>query len=203
MFKGVSLMTDKENRRSAVRTTDRLLLAYKRVSREKFTEIAADYHQGVSLYTQEGLSDVPMYIGAQAALDRLRQRDADLADFLGHLDNKINFLLKKAEGENTVFAAMKLQKADLSGGGIAFHAFEKFKPGDIVEFHLTLLPSHAYLYFLAQVISCKLDGDRQGKAVYRVSAEFTLIMDEDREKVVQHGFKKQSLALRSRRQQNE
>jgi hypothetical protein len=36
-----------------------------------------------------------------------------------------------------------------------------------------------------------------------VGSEFVLIMDEDREKLIQHNFRQQSLALRNRRKQQD
>lgn len=200
---GAVLMSDGRNRRTAVRATDRVLLAYKKVSTEKFEAIAEDYRQGISLYSQEGMGDIQMYIGAQSALDRLRGRNPDLADYLKHLDNKINILMKRVKGERSVFDALKLQKVSLSGTGIAFYTFEEFVTGDLVEIHLALLPSYTYLYFFAKITNCEHDGEHQGKNIYRIGAEFSLMMDEDREKVVQHSFKQQSLALRSRRQDEE
>lgn len=193
-------MAEGKNRRASVRATDRVLLAYKKVSPEKFAEIAEDYQHGISIYTQEGLGDVQMYIGAHTALERLRNRDPDLADFLKHLDNKLNILMKRVKGERSIFDALKMQKVSISGSGIAFFSFEQFTPGDIVEIHLALLPAYSYLYFFAKVTLCEPDGEHQGRTIYRVGSEFTLMMEEDREKVVQHNFKQQSLALRSRRQ---
>lgn len=196
-------MSDGRNRRTAVRATDRVMLAYRKMIPEKFEDIAEDYRQGISIYTQEGLSDIQMYIGAHTALDRLRGRDADLADFLRHLDNKVNLLLKKAKGERSIFDALKMQKVSLSGAGISFHAYEQFKQGDILEMHLALLPAYTYLYFFGRVTTCDQDGEHQGRPIYRVGAEFALMMDDDRDKLVQHSFKQQSLALRSKRQQDE
>ncbi|MDF1613727.1 PilZ domain-containing protein [Desulfurivibrio dismutans] len=193
-------MSNGRNRRGAVRATDRVLLAYKKVSPEKFEDITEDYRQGISIYTQEGLADIQMYVGAQAALDRMRLKDPDMADFLKHLDNKVNLLLKRVKGERGVFDALKMQKVNLSAKGLAFYAFEAFQPGEIVEVHLALLPAYTFLYFFVRVVKCDSEGEHQGKTIYRVGSEFALLMEEDRDKLVQHSFKQQSMALRSRRQ---
>lgn len=196
-------MVDGRNRRESVRATDRVMLAYKKIAPEKFADIAEDHRQGISIYTQEGLGDMQMYVGAHGALDRLRDRDQDLADFLRHLDNKINLLLKRVKGERGIFDALKMQKVNLSGKGLAFYSFEEFQPGEIVEVHLALLPSYTYMYFFARVVKCENEGEHQGKTIYRVGTEFALVTDEDRDRLVQHSFKKQSLALRSRRQEDD
>ncbi|MDZ7641977.1 MAG: PilZ domain-containing protein [Desulfurivibrio sp.] len=196
-------MSDGRERRQAVRATDRVMLAYKKISPEKFEGISEDYRQGISIYTQEGMSDVQMYIGAHTALDRLRGRDPDLADFLRHLDNKLNILMKRVKGERSIFDALKMQKISLSGVGIAFYTFEEFTPGELLEIHLALLPAYQYLFFYVRVTHCDQEGEHQGRPIYLVGTEFALIMDDDREKLVQHNFKKQSRALRSQRQPDE
>lgn len=189
-----------KNRRTAVRATDRVLLAYKKTTREKFEGVLEDFQDGISIYNQEGLSDLQMHIGAQSALDRLRLRDPDLADFLKHLDNKVNMVLRRVKGEKTIFDALKMQKVNLSAAGIAFYTFEEFQLGDLLEVHLALLPAYTYMFFFAKVTHCDREGEHQGRPIFRLGTEFALMMDEDREKLVQHNFKQQSQALRTRRQ---
>ncbi len=198
-------MVDEEgrNRRTAVRATDRVLLAYKKITREKFEEILKDYREGISIYNQDGLKDIQMHIGAQSALDRLQARDPDLADFLKHLDNKVNIIMRRVKGEKTIFDSLKMQKISLSATGIAFFAFEEFKAGELVEVHLALLPSYTHIYFFAEVTHSAREGEHQGRPIFLVGTEFVLMMDEDREKLVQHNFKQQRLALRTRRQDEE
>lgn len=192
-------MTAEVNRRGAVRVKDRVLLAFGRVPAEKYKAIATDYQNGISLYNQEGLADIQMYIGAESALNRLRERDTDLAEFLKHMDNKLNMVLKRVKGERTPFDDLKLQKVSLSGSGMAFPAPEEFRKNEMLELHIVLLPSYAYVYCFGQVVSCEALSKGQEKPFYRIGVEFALMMDEDQEKMVQHNFKQQSLALRNRR----
>lgn len=72
----------------------------------------------------------------------------------------------------------------------------------MLEIHLALLPAYQYLFFYVQVrpIVTRKGSIRGGPSIYLVGTEFALIMDDDREKLVQHNFKKQSRALRSQRQ---
>lgn len=187
------------NRRQSVRVTDRVMLSCAPIAPEKFKAIAEDYKNGISLYNHEALGDIQMYIGAQSALTRLRERDADLADFLKHMDNKINIVLKRAKGERSPFDDLKLQKVNLSGNGIAFTVEQELAVDDIVELHLVLLPTYTYIYCFAKVVNCEPKQGEQGKQLYRLAVEFILVMDEDQEKLIQHTFKQQSLALRNRR----
>jgi hypothetical protein len=172
------------------------------VSLEKYEAVADDFHNGISLYNQEGLADIQMVIGAQSALSKLSERDSDLADFLRHLDNKMNTLLKTVKGEKSSFDDLEMMKANLSGNGISFVSDDEAAVDDMLELHIVLLPSYAYIYSFGKVVSCDPIAGEDAEHGYRIAVEFTLLMEEDREKLIQHCFKQQSLALRNRRLNN-
>ncbi len=187
-----------EDRRDSVRVTGRNLFNFKAVTPEKFAAIKADYDDGIPPYSQEGLADIQLFIGAQSALARIRERDTDLGDFLSHLDTKMNLLLKMATKEKTLLDKLTLHDLNLSGKGIAFVSANKLAVNDILELHIALLPTYTYIYCFGKVLSCK-ELQRDGRSFFKIGSEFVLIMEEDREKLVQHNFKQQSLALRNRR----
>ncbi len=192
-------MTELVNRRQSVRITDRVLLAVNPVSPEKLQAIAEDFQQGISLYNQPGLADIQMFIAAQTALMKLRERDPDLADFLQHLDNKMNMLLQHQKAEKTPFDALELQKANISANGIAFFREKPAKLGETFEVHMVLLPAYVYVYCFGRVVSCEKAPEGGAEGGVRIALEYALLAEEDREKIVQHNFKQQSQALRNRR----
>ena len=196
-------MTKCLNRRKSVRVTDRMMLAVHPASVEKMEAVARDFQQGISPYNQEGLADIQMFIGAQNALAKLRERDADLADFLQHLDNKMSMMLKQVRGGVSPLDAMVMHKANISANGIAFCADVPVRPGEIIEIHIVLLPSYTYVYSFGKVVSCEPspEGEELG-CRFRVGVEFVFLLDEDREKIVQHAFKQQSLVLRNSRRRH-
>lgn len=176
------------------------MLAIHPVSAEKMQAVANDFQQGISPYNQESLTDIQMFIGAQSALAKLRERDADLADFLQHLDNKMNIMLKQVKGGESPLDALIMRKANISANGIAFCGDAPARLDEIVEIHVVLLPAYTYVYSFGKVIACDPapeGGDLDCK--FRVALEFVFLLDEDREKIIQHTFKQQSLALRNRR----
>ncbi len=192
-----------ENRRSSVRVTGRNLFAYKEITEQTYAQYAKDFQDGISLYNQESLADMQIFVGAQSALGRLRDKDEDLADFLQHLDMKMNILLKKVDNGKTPLDNLKLRDLNLSGAGIAFISPEKIALDTFLEFRIVLLPNYLFIYAIGKVTKfeeVEHDGDQR---FYRMGAEFILIMDEDREKLIQHNFRQQSLALRNRRKQQE
>ncbi len=188
-----------QNSRQAVRIVDRILFTCGPVSVERFKEIADDIQKGIPPYNQEGLADIQMFIGAQNALGRIREKDKDLAEFLQHLDSKINLMLKTVRDKETPLDKLTLQEVNLSAAGVAFLSKKPIKPNTLLEFHLVLLPGHTYVYCFGKVVNCDQGKSKDPEKPYYVSAKFVLIMEEDREKLIEHNFKQQSLALRQRR----
>lgn len=194
-------MTESLNRRQSVRVTDRVMLSIHPVSAEKMQAVAKDFQQGISPYNQEGLTDIQLFIGAQSALANLRERDGDLADYLQHLDNKMNMMLKQIRGGESPLDALIMRKANLSANGIAFFTDTSARLDEIVEVHLVLLPAYIYVYSFGKIIGCDpTPEEEESGCKFRVALEFTFILEDDREKIIQHTFKQQNLALRNRRQ---
>jgi len=188
-----------ESRRQAVRVTDRVLMSVNEVTAEHLARLRADFERGIPPYNQEGLTEVQVYIGAQTALAHIRQRDEDLGRFLQHLDTKINMLLQKAEGGNSPFDALVAREVSISSTGLSFPADESMAKGVILELNLVLLPDYVHIYCLAEVVDCRRPDPDEGSYANNVCCRYVLIMEEDREKLVQHNFRQQSLALRNRR----
>ncbi len=192
--------SDDKERREAVRVDERCLFGWQKIAPEAYEKIADDYERGIPLYSQEKLADIQMITGARHALARIREKDADLADFLAHLDTKMNFLLRKMENRNSILDNLEMQDVNISAKGVAFASEESLHPDQIVEIHLLLLPDYVYIYALGRVIS-SLPMERDGEQLRRNSIEFKLINDEDRETIIRYNFNKQSRALRRQRLQ--
>jgi hypothetical protein len=193
-----STNTQKE-RRSSVRVTGRNLFDFKILGEEKYNALVEDFDNGISLYTQQSLMDIQMFVGAQNALSRIADKDPDLAEFLQHLDMKMNVLLQKADGKKSPIEALKLRDLNLSGSGIAFIADEQIPAETILEMRIVLLPNYVFIYVIGRITECEKIQNEQDKTFYKLRVAFTLIMDNDREKLIQHNFRQQSLALRNRR----
>jgi len=191
-----------DNRRQSVRVTGRNLFFFALVSPEKYEHVAADYANGISLYAQEGFDEIQMFVGAQNALDRIREKgNADLADFLHHLDNKVNMVLRKVSGGTSILDKLVMRELNFSGSGLAFYSKKPVQPKSTLEFHIVLLPAYSYIYCFGEVVKCEQEKSASDDIRYRVATKFKLIMEEDQEKLIQHTFKQQSLALRNRRKQ--
>ena len=188
--------------RQSVRVTSRILFVCYPVAEEKYNKILEDFNNGISLYNRAELSDIQMYIGAQSALARLKDKDEDLAGFLQHLDGKINMLLDKVDDSPSLLDSLSLQTDNISGNGMAFWSKSSYSKNDILELQFVLQPGHIFIDCFVKVVKCKKEkvGDSTRT---RVSVRFLLIMDADRENLIQYNFKQQSLALKRRRMEKE
>ncbi len=193
-----SSYTGDRDRRRAVRIEDRVLLGVRPLTSEEYQAIAASYQEGRSLYNQETLGDAHLYLGSHQALANLKEKDEDLAAFLLHLDFKLNRLLDALSAAESPMSNLMPRQVSLSGGGLAFVGEERYEPESRLEIQLVLLPDYIHFYIIGRVVSClPQDGG------HRTAVEFDLIMDEDRERIVQHLFRLQHLALRARRERQQ
>lgn len=192
-----------ENRRDCVRVRDRVLLCWQRVSEARCAQITADLQHGILPYNQEGLAQIQLFVSAQSALGRLREKDQDLADFLHQLDAKMNRLLQMTGQPDPVLERLQRQEVTLSGSGLSLWADTPMTSGDILEVHLVLLPSYVYVYCFVEVVNCAPASEGDEGDGFRVGGRFRLILEEDKEKLIQHSFKQQSIALRNRRLRDE
>ncbi len=191
----MSSYTGARDRRRAVRIEDRVLLGVRPLSAEEYAAVAAAYEAGRSLYNQETLGDAYLYLGGHHALANLKEKDEDLAAFLLHLDFKLNRILDSLSEEPSPMSALRPRKVSLSGSGLAFVGSERHEPEARVALQLVLLPDYIHFYIVGRIVSCQPLEDG-----FRTAVEFDLIMDEDRETIIQHLFRLQHLALRARRE---
>ncbi len=188
-----------QNRRQAVRVYDRILLDSRKLAQDRYEAIAQNYHNGISLYNQKEVGEISIYLGSQASLARIREKDEDFANYLQHLDAKMSRVLAAVSKEPSPIDTLLAQDVTLSGSGLAFFSKNQFSAGDLIELHLVLLPEFLHIYAIAKTVSAERISAAESEFNYRVACEFLLIMDADRETLIQHLFKRQQLALRNKR----
>ncbi len=178
----------------------RVLFAVSRVSKDVFGEVKKDYSEGISLYNRPELADIRLVAGARAALTRIRERDEDMALFLQHIDAKLNTLLKKVDNTPALMDKLTSQSVNIAGNGLAFWSKESYAKGDLLEIYIVLPLSETFIDCFGEVVDC-LEEKADGGIRHRVSCRFKIIMDNDREELIQYNFKQQSLALKRRRKE--
>ncbi len=191
---------EKSDKRLSVRITSRILFGHQKTTTQEFEQINKDCDSGISLYNRPDLADMQIYRSARGVLSRIKEKDQDMAVFLQHLDAKLNVLIRNMDSAPSLFDSLTLQKVNIGGNGVAFWNDEPYSEGEIVELHLVVPPDDYYINCFAKVVDCEKDEASGTKdTMFRVATKFTLVMESDREALVQYNFKQQSLALQRRR----
>jgi hypothetical protein len=115
---------------------------------------------------------------------------------------KVNVLLQKVDGGKGPIDDLNLRDLNLSGSGIAIISDKEITANTILEMRIVLLPNYVFVYTVGRVTECEVVRAEEGITYYKWRIAFALIMEDDREKVIQHNFRQQSIALRNRRKKN-
>ncbi|OSM02482.1 putative type IV pilus assembly PilZ [Magnetofaba australis IT-1] len=181
-----------------MRIDDMLPMGWRRLDEQEFTKIAEYYEKNrVFPSKSSGVNEILSAMDITDKLRKMEREDPTLALILSRLDMKLNLLIKlfhPAEEEQ----ALTLTQVNLSGGGMAF--WEKapaIEIGDILELRLALSEeAMATIDCYARVMNI-IPGERDGMT--RVALKFDPILGSDRERIIQHIFKRQSEQLRAKR----
>ncbi|MEJ2689664.1 MAG: hypothetical protein P8130_06895, partial [Deltaproteobacteria bacterium] len=144
-----------QNRRQAVRVNDRILLSSRKLEQDRYNVIAQNYHNGISLYNQKEVGEIAIYLGSQASLARIREKDEDLANFLQHLDAKLSRVLASVSMKPSPIDSLLAQEVTLSGTGLAFFSKQQFSIGDLIELHFVLMPEFLHTYAIGKAVSAE------------------------------------------------
>lgn len=185
--------------REFVRVDDTLPLAWRRVEESELAEVMAHYEKKRTFPPRKG-DDVRQLLNSLdvgAKLKQLERSDPLLSQILGRMDMKLNLLLRMfhpGEDERPLLPTL----VNLSGGGIAFtEAAPQLGDGDVLEIRLAL-SSDALVSIECYARVVKIfPPDTEG--LTKVACRFEPILDPDRERVIQHIFKRQSELLRAQR----
>lgn len=187
-----------QNERQFVRVDDQIPFAWRRISEKELAEVMQHYERYRSFPKKaEGIHNLISSLDIGEKLRQLERSDPILARILGQLDIKLNILLRLFHPDESS-QPFTPTPVNLSGGGLAF--WEKsppIAPGDILAVRMALTQdSLAAIECYTRVIRI-LPADRAG--MDKVACKFEPILDADREKIIQHIFKRQSEILRSQR----
>ncbi|MBF8272222.1 MAG: type IV pilus assembly PilZ [Magnetococcales bacterium] len=184
--------------RAFVRVDDYLPMSWRRVDPEEFAEIISNFEKKQNFPAiSDDIQSVLVNLEVTDKIQVLERTDPVLARILSRLDMKLNMLLKVFY-PGTEARPMIPTWVNLSGGGIAFKETGlDVKVGEVLELRLALsLDSLASIQCFARVVKIfPLDDEGMIKA----ACQFEPILDADREKLIQHIFKRQSAMLRAKR----
>lgn len=135
----------------------------------------------------------------QLLIDKLRVQNPEFASAIELLNTKFNLL--KQEGDDVMTGAGRTRsvrrRVSISASGVAFEDRLPQKKGQLLQMHLTLLPSDLQIDTLGEVVDCYVAEDDPD--LWTIRVDFTEMHPDDEELMVQHVVKRQQRMLAARR----
>lgn len=195
----------KDDRRRYFRIEDQVILSWhvltpleksKGLERFERGEIHYPDHAGLFLSLEADLIDIIQAISA---------KQPEVAKAFELLNRKINLFARTMPINDSVNTLLdeKAQAVSLSASGLSFTANEKAEPGQDIQVEIVLLPEKVYILCYAIVVDCSslaaTEQEANNMHHFRLNVDFTMIRDEDVERLVQHIMRKEVEFLRARR----
>ncbi|MEO5364387.1 MAG: PilZ domain-containing protein [Magnetococcus sp. DMHC-8] len=186
-------------RRAYARADDLLPLAWRRVEPGEYAQVIEYFekYQCLPRRPEDDVRQLLTVLTASHELAQLRQKQPDLTFVLEQLDAKLNLVLRLLH-PTLVEHSLVPTRVTLSGSGMAFWVADPPPAvGDCLEVHVTLaVDALITVGFFVQVL--RLDErDEEGRTP--VACRFAPILDDHRDQVVRHVFKRQTELLRVQR----
>lgn len=200
-------MSGDDNRREGFRMDDLLKLQVKPVDKDDPEGIAAnfdDYRMRTCLQSHlrnQNESRLPI-------LQSIRKRDAEVADYLEHLEAQVAQLAARLANESDLeFGDMQQEtEVNMSASGLRFDsALPDLAPGGLLELGMLLSTSGTEVVAIAEILRVEPSETAQtgSETSVQVSTRFTRIHPDDVEAIIRHMAKLQLLQLQARRSENE
>lgn len=137
-------------------------------------------------------------------LNRIRERDADVALYLQSINQKLDAVARVMLLEEQAMAGMQVVDVDLSASGICVVWPTAMSPNQPVRVELITSASNARVLALGRVIRCRpareAGLDRPG---YQLAIDFEHIGDHEEDLIMQEVMRRQAAQLRERRLREE
>ncbi len=133
-------------------------------------------------------------------LNRIRDRDADVALYLHSINQKLDAVARVLLLEEQAIAGMEVVDVDLSASGLCVVWPTAMTPGQPVRVELITTAANARVLALGRVIRCRpareTGLERPG---YRLAIDFDHIGDHEEDLIMQEVMRRQAALLRERR----
>jgi len=141
-------------------------------------------------------------------LQSIRKRDAEVADYLEHLEAQVAQLAARVANESDLeFGDMQQEtEVNMSASGLRFDsALPDLAPGGLLELGMLLSTSGTEVVAIAEILRVEPSETAQtgSETCVQVSTRFTRIHPDDVEAIIRHMAKLQLLQLQARRSENE
>jgi hypothetical protein len=133
-----------------------------------------------------------------ASLRRIEQRDADVADYLRALDEKITLLAQSFLADESSLTEQPSRSVNLGAGGLAMDSAEPLAMGSRIQIRLLLLPSYIGVVAFGEVVGVEQTTE-DPDLPYRLHINFTHIPEHGRDALIRHILRRQADRLRRQR----
>ena len=190
----------KQERRRFFRIDDIVGVCYRRLGPEEARVFAAKAREHGGNFDYAANFDNRI----QTLLDSCRIQTPVAAELLDLLNKKLNFVMRQMDIEAGLLQqiAYELKQVNISACGMAFANDEYLDRGEMLQLDILLKPGDLQVVALAEVVASEplepepADGDRQ----WFLRLNFVELNPNDQELLIQHVVKRQSAALKARRQ---
>ncbi|MBF0622997.1 MAG: PilZ domain-containing protein [Magnetococcales bacterium] len=190
-----------DQQREFVRVDDHIPLAWRLVSEADYAEMMTHFERNRQFPSKpENIAALLNTLDITDRLKNLERSDPHLAKILAKMDMKLNVLIQLFHPNNKEQPLVP-RKVNLSGSGIAiWEETHNLKPGDVMEVRLALsndaLVSIECYTRVIRVFENNEDG------MDKIACKFDPILTQDRERLIQHIFKRQAELIRTTRTQS-
>ncbi len=190
---------DKAERRRYFRIDDRLVLKYRPVAPGEAESLVArlEYEYPTRHQIANTFSNTSQQM--QYLLHKIQDTNPDVAHCLSSLNQKLDMLARQLSLEASEMENEPVRHVNISASGVCFEAETAASPGSLVELKLLLLPSCIRISAVGKVIRCDDNTADEPGLPFRIAVYFEYLPEADRELLVQHVVKRESLLLRDRR----
>ena len=189
-----------QERRQFFRIDDDVYLDYETLDEENYQQRLEQPHELRHDPGDIGLQLQALTAQASNILSQIRKRDPEIGQYLAIVDRKVELLGRALGGSRIGGAPAPNMRANISGGGIAFHTTRPIEPAAKLELTLMLFPNNLLIHALGRVVHCHPD-PADSAHPYRIGVEYTRISEMARDALVRHTLELQSARLRQAREQ--
>jgi hypothetical protein len=196
-------MSTSDNKRGSFRLDDMMKLHVKMLEPAALAAILSDFDAYRMRYCLKSHLRNQTEI-RQPKLQLIRKRDAEVAQYLEHLEAQIAQLAARLSDDSDMeFDARKLESpVNISATGLRFIADIEASVGQQLELGMLLSTSGTQLVVIGEVVrveALKRHSKSEDTPQWQVSTQFVRIHPDDTEAIIRHMAKLQQLQLQARR----
>lgn len=190
--------TVQDDRREYFRVDDAVRLSITPIPDEQLESVLERLEQNIANgFTV--MSSLAAISGEMAiSMRRIENSDPDIAAYLKALDRKIEVLGRAFIAQESALVEEPARPVNLSAGGMSMLVNECYRPGQVLEVKMLLFPSFTGVLMYGSVVDCVATNEREDSDYsYKLRLTFTHMREQDRDLLIRHVLRCQSMALRN------